>query len=59
MYPGSRYFTQTGVLSVPLPDKHGQPLEDAELIAWVTQLLTAIFPAPVAEKPEDAETPAG
>ncbi|MET0784569.1 MAG: transcription-repair coupling factor, partial [Leifsonia flava] len=59
MYPGSRYFTQTGVLSVPLPDKHGQPLEDAELIAWVTQLLTAIFPAPVAEKPEAAETPAG
>lgn len=60
MYPGSRYFTQTGVLSVPLPDKHGQPLEDAELIAWVTQLLTAIFPAPVAEPAEpgaaDADT---
>ncbi|MET0975661.1 MAG: TRCF domain-containing protein, partial [Leifsonia sp.] len=49
MYPGSRYFTQNGSLSIPLPAKHGEPLEDPELIAWVTQLLTAIFPAPVEE----------
>lgn len=59
MYPGSRYFTQTGVLSVPLPDKHGQPLDDAELIAWVTQLLTAIFPAPVAETAPAGSADAG
>ena len=50
MYPGSRYFTQTrSARRSRCPTSTAQPLDDAELIAWVTQLLTAIFPAPVAE----------
>ncbi|MEJ3403723.1 transcription-repair coupling factor [Rathayibacter sp. YIM 133350] len=55
MYPGARYFTQNGSISVPLPLSNGQAPEDAELIAWVTQLLTVIFPAPAAEVVDTAE----
>ncbi|MET0854648.1 MAG: TRCF domain-containing protein, partial [Microterricola sp.] len=47
MYPGSRYFAQQGVLSVPLPDVSDDANPDAALIGWVSQLLTAIFPPPV------------
>jgi transcription-repair coupling factor (superfamily II helicase) len=56
MYPGSRYFAQQGVLSVPLPDLSDAANPDAALIGWVSQLLTAIFPPPVVvqEKAADA-----
>ena len=30
---------------------HAQPLPDAELIAWVSQLLTALFPPPKPAEP--------
>ncbi|WP_066040499.1 transcription-repair coupling factor [Herbiconiux solani] len=43
MYPGSKYFAQTNAVSVPMPVVDGKPLGDAELIAWVTQLLDTIF----------------
>ncbi|NYD71920.1 transcription-repair coupling factor (superfamily II helicase) [Herbiconiux flava] len=43
MYPGSKYFAQTNAVSVPMPVVDGHPLADAELIAWVAQLLEAIF----------------
>ncbi|MDQ1582403.1 MAG: hypothetical protein QOF36_457 [Microbacteriaceae bacterium] len=46
MYPGSRYLAQQGAITVPLPS-FGGDAEDAELIAWVGDLLGAIFPAPV------------
>jgi transcription-repair coupling factor (superfamily II helicase) len=46
MYPGSRYLAQQGAITVPLPSFDGDA-EDAELIAWVGDLLGAIFPAPV------------
>ncbi|HEV7565739.1 MAG TPA: transcription-repair coupling factor [Microbacteriaceae bacterium] len=46
MYPGSRYLEQQGAITVPLPSFDGDA-EDAELIAWVGDLLGAIFPAPV------------
>jgi transcription-repair coupling factor (superfamily II helicase) len=46
MYPGSRYLAQQGAITVPLPSFDGDN-EDAELIAWVGDLLGAIFPAPV------------
>jgi transcription-repair coupling factor (superfamily II helicase) len=47
MYPGARYFTQNGSLTVPMPRPNGEPLGDAELIEWAGGFLTAIFPAPV------------
>ncbi|PJJ62157.1 transcription-repair coupling factor [Compostimonas suwonensis] len=43
MYPGARLFRQTNSVSVPLPNRDGEPLGDEEFIAWVLQLLTAIF----------------
>jgi transcription-repair coupling factor (superfamily II helicase) len=50
LYPGARIFAQQKALSVPMP---GDPT-DAELIGWVTGLLDAMFPAPVAaEKPAE------
>ena len=48
MYPGSRYVTQSGALTVPLPRVNGEPLGDAALIAWAGTLLDALFPRPVA-----------
>ncbi|TFC31648.1 transcription-repair coupling factor [Cryobacterium sp. TMT2-18-3] len=48
MYPGSRYFTQNGALTVPMPRINGEPLGDAALIAWAGNLLDALFPRPVA-----------
>ncbi|WP_022886650.1 transcription-repair coupling factor [Glaciibacter superstes] len=46
MYPGARYFTQNGSMTVPMPRPNGEPLGDPELIAWTGALLGAIFPAP-------------
>jgi len=56
MYLGSKYFTQTGVVSVPMPVINGEPLADGDLIAWVSQLLVAIFGAEVVDaEPVSAE----
>jgi len=44
MYPGARIFAAQKAISVAMP----QEPADAELIAWVTGLLEAIFPQPVA-----------
>jgi transcription-repair coupling factor (superfamily II helicase) len=40
LYPGARIFAQQKALSIPMPVDP----TDAELIAWVTGLLDAIFP---------------
>ena len=48
MFPGARYFAQSAAVSVPLPTSGGGPVDDAELIAWTTQLLVVIFGAEVA-----------
>ena len=47
MYPGSRYVSATGALSVPMPRPNGEPLDDNALIEWTKSLLTAIFPPAV------------
>ncbi len=47
LYPGAKYFTQTKSMSVPLPNRSGQPLPDEALIAWVGDLLNALYPEPV------------
>ena len=52
MYPEAKLNAQARTVVVPLPTAGGgrlagtasEPLPDAELIAWVGQLLTAIFP---------------
>ncbi|HEY0249389.1 MAG TPA: transcription-repair coupling factor, partial [Gryllotalpicola sp.] len=46
MYPGSKHFAQQRAISVPLKVVDGHPLSDTELIAWVGELLNAIFPLP-------------
>ncbi len=43
MYPGSRYLAQASAITVPLPPSPS----DADLIAWVTNLLSAVFGADV------------
>jgi transcription-repair coupling factor (superfamily II helicase) len=50
MYPGSRYFTQNGSLTVPMPRVNGEPLDDSALIEWTGTLLGAIFPVPAEGK---------
>ena len=53
LYAGSKYFAQTGVVSIPMKVINGEPLSDGDLIDWVSKLLVAIFgaelvdPAPV------------
>ncbi|QTX04152.1 transcription-repair coupling factor [Agromyces archimandritae] len=42
LYPGAKVFAQNDVILVPMPEAAG----DAELLAWVGKLLTAIFPPP-------------
>jgi transcription-repair coupling factor (superfamily II helicase) len=55
MYPGARYFQQTKAVAVPLPRVNGEAMDDAELIAWTSGLLVAIFGASVVDP---VETPA-
>jgi transcription-repair coupling factor (superfamily II helicase) len=45
LYPGARYLTQQNAISVPLKRIDGEPLADADLIAWTADLLGALFPA--------------
>jgi transcription-repair coupling factor (superfamily II helicase) len=47
MFPGSRWFAQQNAASIPLPKKDGAG--DAELIAWVEGILTAVYGATVPE----------
>jgi transcription-repair coupling factor (superfamily II helicase) len=51
MYPGSKYFAATSSVAVPMPRVNGEPLDDADLIAWTNTLLVAIFGAELAEAP--------
>ena len=44
MYPGAKYLAAPKVATVPLPRLNGEPLPDTELIAWVADLLGALFP---------------
>ncbi|TYL50245.1 transcription-repair coupling factor [Agromyces mariniharenae] len=46
LYPGAKHFAQNDVILVPFPMPGGELPEDAELIEWVSKLVTAIFPAP-------------
>ncbi|WP_437584495.1 transcription-repair coupling factor [Paramicrobacterium sp. CJ85] len=56
MYPKARLLSQANALVVPIPQPHGESMADADLIAWVQQLLDAILPLK-AKEPE--QTPTG
>jgi len=45
MYPGAKYFAANASVSLPMPRVNGEPLDDADLIAWTSTLLVAIFGA--------------
>ncbi|TFD53446.1 transcription-repair coupling factor [Cryobacterium frigoriphilum] len=47
MYPGARYVSATGAITVPMPRPGGVAPDDAALISWTGSLLTALFPKPV------------
>jgi len=48
LYPGARLFAQQKAVSIPmLAGVSNAEGTDAELIAWLTGLLEAIFPPPV------------
>ncbi|WP_157002390.1 transcription-repair coupling factor [Agromyces laixinhei] len=46
MYPGAKHFAQNDVILVPFPVTNGELPGDADLIDWVSRLITAIFPMP-------------
>ncbi|MDX2375830.1 transcription-repair coupling factor [Microbacterium sp. LRZ72] len=46
LYPGAKLVQGGDALVVPLPKDGGEPVTDEALIAWVGQLLTALFPEP-------------
>ena len=46
LYPGAKHFAQNDVILVPFPMPGGEPLDDADLVEWVSKLVTAIFPIP-------------
>lgn len=48
LYPGAKHFAQNDVILVPFPMPEGELPQDAELIEWVSKLVTAIFPVPEA-----------
>ncbi|KQZ05043.1 transcription-repair coupling factor [Microbacterium sp. Root53] len=53
LYPGAKLLAGGEAMVVPMPTAGGEPLGDADLLAWVAQLLDATFPA---AKKEDAAT---
>ncbi|GAA1820545.1 transcription-repair coupling factor [Agromyces neolithicus] len=48
LYPGAKHFAQNDVILVPFPVINGELPSDADLIEWVSRLVTAIFPLPEA-----------
>ena len=48
LYPKSKVLAGGEAMIVPLPSAGGEPLADADLIAWVAQLLDQLYPLPTA-----------
>ncbi len=66
LYPKAKLVASGEALVVPLPTGEParigtgfEPVSDAELLAWVGQLLTALFPEPVAAKEPASVNDAG
>ena len=57
LYPKAKLLAGGDALVVPLPTAAGEPFGDADLIAWVGQLLDQLWPAPKpADSPVEAAT---
>ncbi|MFD4422681.1 transcription-repair coupling factor [Agromyces sp. NPDC058484] len=54
LYPGAKTFAQNDVILVPFPMPGGELPDDADLIDWVSKLVTAIFPVPEPATSTDA-----
>jgi transcription-repair coupling factor (superfamily II helicase) len=46
LYPSAKLLAGGDALVVPLPKAGGEPVEDADLIAWARQLIDQLWPAP-------------
>ena len=46
LYPKSKVLAGGEAMVVPLPNAGGEPLADADLIAWTAQLLDQLYPLP-------------
>ena len=51
LYPKAKLVAGGDALVLPLPLAGGSRVGDAELVAWVGQLLDQLWPAPVAASP--------
>jgi transcription-repair coupling factor (superfamily II helicase) len=51
LYPKAKLLAGGDALVLPLPTGGGDAVEDAALVAWVSQLLEQLFPVPVAAAP--------
>ena len=51
LYPKAKLLSGGDALVVPLPTAGGEALADADLIAWVRQLLDQLWPEKKAEAP--------
>ncbi len=52
LYPKSKVLAGGEAMIVPLPTAGGEPVADADLIAWVAQLIDQLYPLPVTEAAE-------
>jgi len=52
LHPKAKILSGGEAMIVPLPSAGGEPLADADLIAWTRQLLDQLFPLPAPEKAE-------
>ncbi|MEL5991889.1 transcription-repair coupling factor [Microbacterium phosphatis] len=52
LYPGAKLLAGGEAMVVPMPTAGGEPLADADLLAWVKQLLDALFPVPEGSQAE-------
>ncbi|MDQ1128072.1 transcription-repair coupling factor [Microbacterium sp. SORGH_AS_0888] len=48
LYPKAKLVASGEAVVVPLPTAGGEPVSDADLIAWTAQLLDQLWPVPVA-----------
>ena len=55
LYPGAKLLSGGEAMVVPLPTAGGEPLGDAALLAWVSQLLDALWPLPPKSAPAAPE----
>ncbi len=55
LHPKAKLVASGEALVVPLPSAGGEPLTDAQLIAWVGQLLDQLWPAKTVEEPVAAQ----